>query len=114
MSPSDQEHSPAGVTARGPLSEVRLRQGSPPPISQAVIVMVRWTAAGLITSTLGDRMTAYRKRKAGEQKSATRTTTCRNGTSHGRPSSTTKEGRPACCRRPRAPRTPPVPRSANW
>lgn len=30
MSPSDQEHSPAGVTARGPLSEVRLRQGSPP------------------------------------------------------------------------------------
>ncbi len=42
--------------------------------------MVRWTAAGLITSTLGDRMTAYRKRKAGEQKYATRTTTCRNGT----------------------------------
>ncbi|WP_454924939.1 hypothetical protein [Actinomyces gerencseriae] len=83
-------------------------------MSQAIIVMVRWTAAGLITSTLGDRMTAYRKRKAGEQKSATRTTTCRNGTSHGRPSSTTKEGRPACCRRPRAPRTPPVPWSANW
>ena len=83
-------------------------------MSQAVIVMVRWTAAGLITSTLGDRMTAYRKRKAGEQKFATRTTTCRNGTSHGRPSSTTKEGRPACCRQPRAPRTPPVPRSANW